>query len=145
MKDIVICAQLNEECLAHLKQLKAHELIENHKIHIIHCFEIQVYTADFSPFIYPSPEQYPELISSATGVLENFATELGISKDNLNIKVLFSKTPKESIIEYIKEVKADLSIVATRGLHGIEGLFASSFAEYLIKHSPSDVYIIRPE
>lgn len=50
---------------------------------------------------------------------------------------------KEKVIEYLKEVKADLVITATRGKHGIEGLFSSSFTDHLVKHAPCNVLTLR--
>jgi nucleotide-binding universal stress UspA family protein len=45
---------------------------------------------------------------------------------------------------YLKEVKADLVVTATKGKHGIDGFFSSSFTDYLCKFSPCDVLVMRP-
>ena len=57
MRNVVICTNLNDESIDLLKTLKGSSLLENAKLHFIHCFEIQVYTSDFSPYIYPTEDK----------------------------------------------------------------------------------------
>lgn len=52
--------------------------------------------------------------------------------------------PEEEVINLIKRDKGSLLVLATRGKHGFDGLFHSSFADYMIKFAPCDVYIVRP-
>lgn len=53
--------------------------------------------------------------------------------------------PEEEVIEFLKNVNATLIVVATRGKHGFEGLFHSSFTDYMVKFAPCDVFVVRPE
>lgn len=147
MKNIVLCASLNDESLTLLKELKSSPLLENAKVHLIHCFEVQLYTADFAPYIYPTEDKYPEIAEASKTILKGVEDEL---KKNPAIKsfeteVFFSQSPKQKVKEYLENINADLVVVATRGKHGIEGLFSSSFAEFLVKFSPCDVHILRPK
>lgn len=147
MKNIVLCASLNDESLDLLKNLKDSSLFEDSKVHLIHCFEVQLYTADFAPYIYPTEDKYPEIEEASKTILKSVEDEL---KGNSNIKefetrVFFSQSPKQKIKEYLESINADLVVVATRGKHGIDGLFSSSFAEFLVKFSPCDVHILRPK
>lgn len=146
MKNVVICASLNEESLDLIKSLKNSPLLNNTKIHLVHCFEIQVYTSDFSPFIYPTEDKYPEIEKATLKILEGLAKDMCSADQLKNVvkHVFFTQSPKQKIREYLNDKKADLVIVATRGKHGIEGLFSSSFAEHLVKYSPCDVHILRP-
>jgi len=146
MKNVVICAALNDESLDLLKSLKGSPLLQGNKIHIVHCFEVQIYTSDFSPFIYPSEDKYPEIESACLKILDGLANNICTPEQLKSTEkhVYFSQSPKQRVHEYLDEKKADLVIVATRGKHGIEGLFSSSFAEHLVKYSPCDVHILRP-
>lgn len=146
MKNVVICASLNDESLDLLKTLKGSPLLTGCKIHIVHCFEVQIYTSDFSPFIYPTEDKYPEIESACLKILDTLATNICTPEQLKSTEkhVYFSQSPKQRVHEYLVENKADLVIVATRGKHGIEGLFSSSFAEHLVKYSPCDVQILRP-
>lgn len=146
MKNIVICASLNDDSLGLLKQLKGNDLLKDAKLHFVHCFEIQIYTSDFSPYVFPTEETYPEIEKSTVAILKNVAKEVCTETQfkNADFKCFFSHSPKEKVREYLKEEKADLVVVATRGKHGIEGLFSSSFAEHLLKYSPCDIHVLRP-
>ena len=61
-----------------------------------------------------------------------------------HFEVLFAESPAERLAEYAKEVKAGMVVVATRNKRGFSGLFLSSFADRLIKLSPCDVLVLRP-
>jgi nucleotide-binding universal stress UspA family protein len=95
----------------------------------------------------PAREQYPEFEEGAKNVLKVLQEHLEASFNNLSFKtsVLFDSDPKHRMTEYLKEQKADLAVVATRGKHGIEGLFSSSFADHLTRYSNCDVYVLRPK
>lgn len=142
MKNVVLSVALNDSSINLLKSLKGSELINNAHVHLVHCFEIHLYASDFTPFVFPGEDKYPEIESATKVILKNLAEELGIK--SFTTEVFFSSTPKKKMIDYLKEKKTELIIVATRGKHGIEGLFSSSFAEHLLKFSPCDVHILRP-
>jgi nucleotide-binding universal stress UspA family protein len=146
MKNIVICAALNDESLNLLKSLKGSPLLEGANIHIVHAFEVHVYTSDFSPYVFPTEDKYPELEKASKDILNSLAKQICTDEQFKNVSnhVFFTQNPKQKIGEFLNEQKADLTIVATRGKHGMEGLFSSSFAEHLVKFSPCDVHILRP-
>ncbi|MCR9205423.1 MAG: universal stress protein [Halobacteriovoraceae bacterium] len=145
MKNVVLCASLNDPSLDLLETLEDSEFIKDAKVHLIHCFEVQLYTADFAPYIYPTEEKYPEIEEASQVILKPLKDKLEKKSNSIESKVFFSQSPKQKIKEYLKEVDADLVVVATRGKHGIDGLFSSSFAEFLVKFSPCDVHILRPK
>jgi len=147
MREIVLCATLTDQSLDLIKKLKGSPLLDGARVHIVHCFEIQVYTNEFSPYIYPTEDKYPELTEAAKGILQNVEDELKKSHPNTEYvkEVYFTQSPKQKMKEYLAEINADLVVVATRGKHGIEGLFTSSFAEFLVKYSPCDIHILRPK
>lgn len=145
MKNVVLCASLNDPSLDLLATLEGSELIKGANVHLIHCFEVQLYTADFAPYIYPTEEKYPELEEASQVILKPLKDKLSKDSNSIESKVFFSQSPKQKIKDYLKEINADLVVVATRGKHGIDGLFSSSFAEFLVKFSPCDVHILRPK
>jgi len=144
MKNVVICVSLNDESLDNLAQLKGDQILKDAKVHLVHCFEIQVYTSDFSPYIYPTEDKYPEIEAATLKILDSLQGRLGL-EGKVEKKCFFSQSPKQRLKEYLEESKADLCVVATRGKHGIQGLFSSSFAEHLVKYSPCDLHIKRPK
>ncbi|PIP95286.1 MAG: hypothetical protein COW00_18795 [Bdellovibrio sp. CG12_big_fil_rev_8_21_14_0_65_39_13] len=66
------------------------------------------------------------------------------SMDNWFTQVIYHSDAKLETLQFLKQVSADLVVVATRGKHGASGLFRDSFSSYLVEYSPCDVYVIRP-
>ncbi len=146
MKNIVVFTSLNDECLPLLKNIKNKEIFVGASVHFYHCFEVNVYTTDLSPYIFPVEEQYPEIEASSLKILENTAKELLTDEDFKHAKFTceFSQNVKQKSVDFLKGLKPDCAVLATRGKHGIEGFFTSSFVEHLIKFSPCDLYVARP-
>jgi nucleotide-binding universal stress UspA family protein len=61
-----------------------------------------------------------------------------------HFEVLFAQSPADRLAEYAKEINAGMIVVATRNKRGFSGLFLSSFADRLLKLSPCDVLVLRP-
>ena len=144
MKNIVICADLKEESLKRLRSIHEDIDLKHAKVHIVHVFEIQYYVSEFTPYVYPTESQYSEMENSGKAILEKLGADLGIPKENLVVQCYFSKSREERIGEYLKSSNANLVVSATRGKHGIDGLFSSSLTDYLIKYSPCDILVLRP-
>lgn len=147
MKKVMICAPMNEDGLGQLKELDYRNLLAGNEVTIVHCFKTEMYTDAFLVNFYPTEEQLPAIEKSVTDVLIGLQSKIqGIEHPpkNVTVKVLFGSDPKHKIIDFISSSKADLTVIATRGKHGIEGLFSSSFAEYMIRHSPCPLFISRP-
>ena len=147
MKNVVICAPLEEELLENFERLKDMDYLRGANVHIVHCFEVQMYAYEFMAAYYPTDEQFKSIETSVKEILENFQKKIssaGDEKTQWSYHVLKSTDCKGQIVKYLEESGADLAIMATRGKHGIEGLFTSSFADYMIKHAPCDLTILRP-
>ena len=145
MKNIVVCADLNQNSLDTLKSLGHGLDFKDTILHFIHVFEIHMYNADIVPVIFPTEVQYPEIEKSTLSILDKLAKDVGARSDQVKLKCFFAHSREEKISSYIKEVNAEMVVVATRGKHGIEGFFSSSLADFLCKYSPCDVLVIRPK
>lgn len=145
MDNLVICADLNQSSIDTLKTLNPHLLQQSARIHFLHVFEIHMFNADLVPVIFPAEVQYPDLETSARGILANLAAEMKIAQDKHAIHCFFAHSREEKIISFLREVKADMVVVATRGKHGLEGFFNSSMADFLSKYSPCDVLVLKPK
>lgn len=64
--------------------------------------------------------------------------------EKAHFEVLFAEFPADRLAEYAKEINAGMIVVATRNKRGFSGLFLSSFADRLLKLSPCDVLVLRP-
>ncbi len=144
MKSIVLCVDLNQKCLDTFKSLPRTLDLQNCKVHLIHAFEIHFYNIDLLPVLYPTEEQYPDIERSTLAILNQLGADLELDPRNLVTECFFTHSREEKVKEYLNEVKAGLTVVATRGQHGIEGLFSSSLADFLVKYSPCHVLVMRP-
>lgn len=144
MKNYVLCTSLEEASIDTLKKLKNDIELKDTNIHIITVIEKQIYTVDFAPYIYPIETQYPSIEASALDLLKTLGQSLGVEEKNIFCKCFIEYDREKTVKDYLDKVKADLVIVATRGKHGVEGFFSSSFTDYLCKFSPCDVLVMRP-
>jgi nucleotide-binding universal stress UspA family protein len=144
MKNYVLCTTLEEHSINTLKNLKHTIDIKDTRIHIISIVEVKYYNLDFIPYIYPTENQYAEIENSAKMLMQSLAKSLEIKNENLVIDCFFDSYREQKIKNYLEETKADLVVTATRGKHGIDGFFSSSFSDYLCKFSPCDVLVMRP-
>ena len=147
MRTVVICAPLDEELLGNFERLKEMDVLKGANVHIVHCFEVQMYAYEFMAAYYPTDEQFKSIETSVKDILGTFQgkiKEAGDDKTTWTSHVLKSTDCKGQLVKYLEEQNADMAIISTRGQHGIEGLFTSSFADYMIKHAPCDLTILRP-
>ncbi len=145
MKNYVLCTSLEEESINTLKKLKNDIELKDTKIHVITVIEKQVYTVDLAAYIYPVEDQYPSIEASALDILKTIGQSLGIDEKDLTCKCFIEYDREKTVKDYLDSVKADLVVVATRGKHGLDGFFSSSFTDYLCKFSPCDVLVMRPK
>lgn len=144
MKTYVLCSSLEEDSHETLKKIKNDISLANVKLHIITVIEKQIYTVEMAPYIYPVESQYPAMEASALELLKTLGNDLGVDPENIVYKCFIEYDREKTVKDYLKAVSADLVVVATRGKHGLEGFFSSSFTDYLCKFSPCDVLVLRP-
>ena len=145
---IVIAAPLEPDLQKPLLRLKNNPLLKNAEVHLVHVFHLQYYFNEFSLYTYPMDDQFPEIEKSVKLGLETLSKDLfqaSNAPEKIVTNCFFHQDAKEKMVEYLNEVKADLVVVSTRGKHGLQGIFASSFAEHLNRFSPCDIYVLRPQ
>lgn len=145
-RKIGICVDLNESSVNKLKEkLAGINLADVEKVYLIHGFQRQVYVDNFFFTQFPFKEQMEEVEKSVIQVLTDIEKSLTNGNDSLEVekKCLFSDYPKKEIADYVDEQEMDQLIIATRTKSGIEGLFSSSFAEYMLRHVKSELLVIR--
>lgn len=142
MKKVIIAMPMDKELQANIFEgMKAFPWLEETQMEFIHVFKQENYPYMLPPTIYPTPEQKDEIRKTIEEILS------GVSKNvkavEKNSHCLFHENPKEGLIEYLDKVQPDLCISFAKERHGLKGYFHSSFTEYLIKHSPVPVLILR--
>lgn len=144
MKNIVICVDLNEDSLNALESIQYKLDLNKSTVHLIHVFEIHIGNIEFTPVVYPTSEQYPEIEKNVLSLLANLGDKLHLKPNQLQTKCFFNYSKESCLKDYLTKVNADIVVLATRGKHGIAGFFASSLADFLCKYAPCDVLVLRP-
>lgn len=144
---ILLCVSNDQELINHLKRITKFGLLNNKEVHLLNVFKQEIYTNEFAPYSWPTEDKFGEIKATVETVLSNLAEELKPhAKDSeFKTKCILNYSPKKVILDYIKENKISLVAVATKGKHGIEGLFSGSTTEFLVKYSPCDIFVIRPD
>ncbi len=146
MKKVLVAVDLNDDSMKMIKEsLKEREWSEVDEVHLVHGFQLQVYADNFLFAAYPMEDQYEQVKESVSGLLGQLTSNA--FKDGEKPKVirecLITAGPTQAIVEYAAKNSIDEMIIGTRGKHGFEGLFSSSFAEHMVRHAPCDLFICR--
>lgn len=116
-------------------------------VHFIHVVKKNITPLEFGLVESPDEVTYKEMEPTIEKYLKDEARKIlpPDFKGGVKFHVTNDFHPEEEVIDLLKELKATLIVVATRGKHGLEGLFHSSFTDYMIKHAPCDVFVVRPQ
>lgn len=145
---IVIALPIEEELLEPLHEWgRRFDFTHVESIHFVHIVKQNITPLEFGLVESPDNGTYAEMVPTLNKFAKDEARK--IIPDTFKGPVEFHITkdfhPEEEIIDILKNLKATLVIVATRGKHGFEGLFHSSFTDYMVKFAPCDVFVVRPE
>lgn len=133
---------LDEELQKHIFEgIKKLEWLNQSEVDFVHIFKQETFPYMMPPTIYPDQEQKLEIQKTLKEIFQGLTKDLNFK--NKNFHIAFDESPKDGMISYLKENKANMVITYTREKHGIAGYFASSFTEFLIKHSPCSVLALR--
>jgi len=142
LKTIVVPVDFSEYSRNALKEAVNFANIYNATLHIVHIVEKFDY-----PSIYKSNEKKPELwnedVKKKTySEIERLVQEFGGDKSKTKIHIEKGQ-PVRDIIRYCKDVNADLVVIATHGLRGIEYLLMGSVSEKVVRYSECPVLTIK--
>jgi hypothetical protein len=143
-KKVVVAVDLGKDLSEVLNPIKEMSFLAQSEIHFVHVFNTITYSFIFGDFptIYPVEADRSLIEKSIVSILEN--TSKTHLPSNFQGKVihqcLFADDAKDKFSEYVKGINADLVLVATREKHGI---FDSSFAQYLVKHTNANILVLK--
>lgn len=143
MKKIVIAMPANEKLQQHLlMELKKIDwLASDCDVDFVHIFKQENYPYMVPPTVYPNEGQKEEITRTLTQIFEGLTKD--ISFKNKKFHVDYHETPKEGMVKYLVDHKADLVVTLTRKRHSFAEYFSSTFTEFLNKHAPCGVLVLR--
>lgn len=143
-KKIVIAVEMNNELYDVLKTVKKMNFLNEAEVNIVHISQTVSITVAFdgTPLVYPISEDRKAIRESVIETLKKVSKEFmpASFSGNVSYHCLFSDDPKRAFSEFVEEEKMDLVIVATKQKHG---LFESSFAQYVNKHTKANVLMLK--
>lgn len=145
---IVVALPLEDSLLGPLHDWGAnYDFTHVESVHFIHVVKKNITPLEFGLIETPDDGTYQDMLPA----LEKFMREESqkiLPRDfagKVTLQLTKDFNPEEDVVDILKQRKATLLVVATRGKHGFDGLFHSSFTEHMVKFAPCDVFVVRPE
>ncbi len=111
-------------------------------IDLIYVVEPTIYPADFSFGQAGFPNVEEELRASGSNELDTLIKKEIAGRVPAN-KVIRTGKPSYEIIQYAREAKMDLIIIATHGHSGMEQILFGSTTEKVVRKAPCPVLVVR--
>jgi nucleotide-binding universal stress UspA family protein len=111
------------------------------RLHVLHVADvISTSAAQF----YPEGPGEPE--AKASGLALNQLKTVLAAEDAADARpaVRVAPDPAVSIVDYAKEIHADLIVIGTHGRTGVSRLLMGSVAEHVVRTAPCPVLVVRP-
>lgn len=145
---IVIALPLEETLLGPLHDWgKKFDFSHVESVTFVHVVKKNITPLEFGLIESPDESTYQDMVPTLNNFLKEEARKI-IPSDyagSIHFEVTKDFHPEEELIDILKRLGATLIVVATRGKHGLDGFFHSSFTDYMIKYAPCDVFVVRPE
>jgi universal stress protein A len=111
------------------------------RLHVLHVADaIATSAAQF----YPEGSGDPEAKAEAFGMNQLHALlSVDVTGPAGIPAVRVSASPAKAIVEYAKEIHADIVVVATHGRSGVSRLIMGSVAEHVVRDAPCPVLVVR--
>lgn len=143
-KKVVIPVLMNDNLVIQLNFLKEMQFLNHSEVHFVHIYQTitQAALVGDKIFVYPPKAEREQIEKDITERLKMISFEVlpigfkGLAKQSC----LFSDYPRNHMAELIKESNTDLVIIPTRKKHG---LFDSSYAQFLNKHTDANIFFIK--
>lgn len=145
---IVIALPLEESLLGPLHDWgKKFDFSHVESVTFVHIVKKNITPLEFGLIESPDESTYQDMVPALDSFLKDEARKI-LPEDyrgTVSFEITKDFHPEEELIDLLKKFKATLIVVATRGKHGLDGFFHSSFTDYMIKFAPCDVFVVRPE
>jgi nucleotide-binding universal stress UspA family protein len=117
------------------------------EVHVVHVVKKNITPLEFGLVEMPDERTYQDMVPTLQTYMREEA--LKIIPPSYTGEVFFHLnrdfSPEDEMNDMLKKLNVSLVVVSTRGKHGFEALFHSSFTDQMVKFAPCDVYVVRPE
>ena len=111
----------------------------------LHVFHVADVISTSAAQFFPEGPGYPEAKARQLALVQihDVLTAEGIDIATPEVRV--SPDAAGAIVEYAKEVHADIIVVGTHGRSGVSRLLMGSVAEHVVRTAPCPVLVVRPQ
>lgn len=143
-KKVIVAIDFTNEIKNLYSDMKEMSFLASSEIHFVHVANTVTYSFVFSdmPLVYPVEDDRREIEKNTIENLQKLSAKVlpaGFS-GKASHHCFFSENPKQTFVDFANEKNADLVIIAARERRGI---FESSFAHYVEKHTKSNVLLVK--
>jgi nucleotide-binding universal stress UspA family protein len=141
MKTILVPTDFSPHSEKALEVAKRLVKLTGGKIHLLHCFRINV--GGISPYGIAVPEEFSrELREAAAKKIEDL--EQRIAADGIEVEAhITSRFPSQAVSDLAEELGADLIVMGTRGTTGLKHILLGSVAERTLRIAPCPVLTVK--
>jgi nucleotide-binding universal stress UspA family protein len=141
MKTILVPTDFSPHSEKALEVAKRLVKLTGGKIHLLHCFRINV--GGISPYGIAVPEKFSrELREAAAKKIEDL--EQRIAADGIEVEAhITSRFPSQAVSDLAEELGADLIVMGTRGATGLKHILLGSVAERTLRIAPCPVLTVK--
>ncbi len=144
---IVIAVPLEESLLGPLYEWgRKFDFAHVDSVHLLHVVKKNLTTLEFGLIESPDDFTYNEMVPPLEKFLRTEGQKIIPAEYGgaISYEVTKDFNPEEEVVDTLRRMRATLIVVATRGKHGFESFFHSSFTDYMVKYAPCDVFVVRP-
>ena len=147
---IVACVDFSENSKLAAERAVAIAKQDGASLELLHAFATPFMPdgSSLGPSVFMTPLDTAPMIEAATNHLQEWADDLvGSSPDKLDIKVTVKEgiSTGNVIVNHLRDTKADLAVLGTRGRTALRKLLLGSTAERLIHEAPCSTLAAKPE
>ncbi len=111
------------------------------RLHVLHVADvISTSAAQFYPEGPGDPEEKASRV--ALGQLRTLLDAEGVADARPAVRI--ANDPALEVVEYARDVRADVIVIGTHGRTGVSRLIMGSVAEHVVRTAPCPVLVVRP-
>lgn len=144
---IVIALPLEEKLLTPIREWGSKFNFDHiDHVHFVHVIKINITPLEFGLVESPDDLTYKEMKPTISKFLEDESRKIlpANFEGKISFEVEKDSDPEEESVEILKREHPDFIVVSSHARHGIDSFLHSSFTDYMIKHAPCDVFVVRP-
>lgn len=142
IKSIIVPVDFSRYSRAALHYAKELATAFEAELDVVHVIEEKLHPAFYNTGVFSIYDLEPDIEERVLGKLQEFYREV----DGLNVPANFTilnGNPAKEIIHRLEEDNADMLVIATHGLTGIQRALIGSVAERLVREAPCPVLTVK--